>query len=290
MRGLAVGWMVAAVSCGTWAVECTVSATSVAPSTLYVNGAASYATGSITATCTRQTGDVSRPYIYIGVNQGEPPSGRAMTRQNGTTTLAYEIYHRTYGSGAWTEGAGVAATSTSSGGVFYRMANSAAPQTTTFTYYIVIPSATSKPAGIYDDLAVTATVRLSTSGGSNTGATLALANWGIAASIQHSCYFSSTPAPVVINYTSFMSAAATATSFFQVSCTYQTPYTLAIAAPSTGTLLGINYSLSLGASSGTGSGLAQTYSIIGSAAGSQAGTCGAGTCSASRVHTINVVF
>jgi spore coat protein U-like protein len=273
------------------AVICNVTATSVPLSTLYVNGTVvSITGGTISGSCQRETGDATRPYIYIGMNQGEPPAGRVMTRQNGTQTLTYEIYHRSNFSGIWTEGTGTAATSSTNGGVFYRMTNTAGAQAFSFPYYMRIPSQTGKPAGIYDDLAVTVTVRESNLLGSATGATLTATSFGVSASIQHSCYFSSSPTPLAINYTSFMATPATGTSNFQLSCTYNTPYTLTVGPPSTGTLLGIAYTLTPSAPSGTGTGGGQTFSVNGSAAAGQSGTCATATCTNSQAHTITVGF
>lgn len=273
------------------AVICSVTATSIPLTTLYASGTATQVTGTISGTCTREAGDVNRPRIYIGINQGEPPAGRSMTRQNGTQLLNYEVYHRTYGSGIWTEGTGVASTSATNGGVLYRMANSAAPQPFSFPYYLRIPTPqATAPAGIYDDLAITATVRLSNAGGTPTGAILATTAFGISASIQHSCYFSTSPAPLVINYTSFTAAPANGSTSFAMSCTYNTPYTLAINAPSSGTLLGLNYSLALSAASATGTAGPQTFNINGIVAANQSGTCATGSCTATQAHTITIGF
>ncbi len=273
------------------AVTCNVTATSVPLSTLYATGTATQFTGTVSGSCTKQAGDAARPYIYIGINQGEPPAGRAMTRQNGTQTLTYEIYHRTYGSGLWTEATGVANTSTTNGGVVYRMANNNTAQSFSYPYYLRIPTPqTGKPAGIYDDLAVSVTVRESNILSTATGAILAVTSFGVSASIQHSCYFSSAPTPMTINYTSFTATAATGSSAFQLSCTYNTPYTLTIGPPSTGTLLGLNYSLAMSAPSGTGTGAGQNFNVNGTATANQSGTCASGACSASQTHTITVGF
>lgn len=279
-------------ACGSaHAVICSINATSVPLSTLYVSGTATQLTGTISGSCTREATDIARPYIYIGLNQGEPPAGRAMTRQNGAELLTYEIYHATYGSGIWTEGTGVAFNIATNGGVLYRMANSAAAQPFSFLYYLRIPTPQAgKPAGIYDDLAVTATIRLSTVGGSATGAVLGLASFGISASIQHSCYFSTSPATLNINYTSFRTTAATGSSPFALSCTFNTPYTLALGPTSSGALLGLNYSLALSAASGTGTAAPQNFSVTGTVAANQSGTCAGASCSNSQAHTITIGF
>ncbi len=280
-------------TCGSvHAVTCSINATSVPLSTLYKTGTATSVTGTISGSCTaaNATEAATRPYIYIGVNQGEPPAGRSMTRQNGTELLTYEIYHRSATQGPWTEATGVASTANSSGGVFYRMANNTTAQTFSFPYYIRIPTPqASAPAGIYDDLAVTATIRLSTSGGSATGTVLGITSFGVSASIQHSCYFSTSPAPLILNYTSFSASPATGSAGFALSCTYNTPYTLTMPT-ATGTLLGVAYSLGLSAASGTGTAGPQSYTVNGTAAANQPGTCTSGSCTASQNHTITVGF
>lgn len=282
----------ALAACGSaQAVICSVTATSIPLTTLYASGTATQLTGSVSGTCTKAAGDANRPYIYIGINQGEPPAGRAMTRQNGAQKLNYEIYHGNYGSGLWTEARGVTSTSGTSGGVAYRMANNASPQNFTFPYYFRIPTPqATAPAGIYDDLAIGVTVRLSDGNSSATGAILAVASFGVSASIQHSCYFSSAPAPLSLNYTSFTATPATGSAAFQLSCTYNSPYTLTIGPPATGTLLGLNYSLDLSAPSGTGTGGPQSFSVNGTVPANQSGNCASSVCSGSQAHTITVGF
>lgn len=273
------------------AVICSITATSVPLSTLYKSGTATQLTGTISGACTREATDVNRPYIYIGVNDGMPPAGRAMTRQNGTELLSYEIYHNTYGSGVWNEALGVNSTTPVDGGVHYRMANNSNPQGFSFPYYLVIPTPqTTAPAGIYNDLSVSATVRLSDLIGSATGAVLTATSFGVSASIQHSCYFSTSPAPLILNYTSFTAAAVSGSADFALSCTFNTPYNLTIGPPATGTLLGLNYSLALSAASGTGTASPQSFSVNGSVAASQSGTCTSGNCTAGQSHTITVGF
>lgn len=273
------------------AVICSVTATSVPPSTLYVSGSATNVAGTIASTCTKEAGDVARPYIYIGIDQGEPPAGRAMTRQNGANKLTYEIYHRTYGSGIWNEAVGVTSTSSTNGGVLYRMANNTSTQIVSFPYYFRIPTPqATASAGIYGDLAIAITVRLSNSTGSASGIILAATSFGVSASIQHSCYFSSNPSPLILGYTSFMTAPSVGSSTFQLSCTYNSPYTLTISPPATGTLLGLNYSLALSASSGAGIGNPQSFSINGTIAANQSGACATSSCSGSQAHTITVGF
>ena len=273
------------------AVTCNITtATSVSLSTLYASGAATNVTGTISGSCTPASA-AERAYIFIGLDGGKPSAGRAMTRQNGTETLNYQIYHRNATSGIWNEATGVAANNTGAGGVLYRLANSAAVQTFSYVYYLNIPAGqTTAPVGIYDDLIITATIRLSTAGGLSTGTVLGNAVFGASASIQHSCYFSTSPTALVLDYTSFTGTAVTGTSTFALSCTFGSPYTLAIGPPATGTALGVNYSLALNALSGTGTASPQAFSVTGTAAANQSGTCASSTCSATNAHTITVTF
>ena len=294
--------LLALTGCGTaWSVTCSITATSIPLSTTYKSGTATQLTGTISGSCTplNATEASSRPWIYIGLNQGEPPAGRAMTRQNGSETLTYQIYHANYGSGTWTEGAGVASTNKSAGGVVYQMTNTNAAQTFSYAYYFNIstPQA-SAPAGIYDDLAIVATIRLSNNAGLATSTILSSASFGVSASIVSSCYFSSAPTPLSINYTSFTATPASGTSTFQLSCTYGSPYTLSLDAvppPSvtsltTAPLLGLPIQLSLSAGSGTGSAAPQSFSVTGTIAAGQSGDCALGLCSASQPHTVFVGF
>jgi spore coat protein U-like protein len=280
------------VICGAaHAVTCNITtATSVPLSTLYASGAATNVTGTISGSCTPASA-AERAYIFIGLDGGKPPAGRAMTRQNGTEPLNYQIYHRSATSGIWNEGTGVASNNTGAGGVLYRLANSAAVQNFSYVYYLNIPAGqTTAPAGIYDDLLITATIRLSTAGGLSTGTVLGSTIFGASASIVSSCYFSTSPSSLVLNYTSFTGTAVTGNSTFALSCTSGSPYTLAIGPPATGTALGIDYTLTLSAASGTGTASPQSFGVTGTAAANQAGTCATSTCSATNPHTITVTF
>ena len=57
-----------------------------------------------------------------------------------------------------------------------------------------------------------------------------------------------------------------------------------------GTLLGLNYTLSLPVASGTGNGLQQTYTVNGSIAGGQAGTCATANCGGYQTRTLTVTY
>lgn len=212
-----------------------------------------------------------------------------MVRQNGADLLNYQIYRDVGLTNIWNE---AVAANNGPGGVSYRMTNGVAntAQPFSYSYYLNIPAGqTTNPAGIYNDSAITATIRLSTNAGVANGAVINAAVFSANASIQHSCYFSTNPSTLNLNYTSFTGTAVTGASSFALSCTFNSPYTLAIA-PTTGTALGVNYSLALSAALGTGTAAPQNFTVTGTAAAGQAGTCAIGTCSATNPHTITVTF
>ena len=109
-------------------------------------------------------------------------------------------------------------------------------------------------------------------------------------------------------YTSLQAGAATATGGgFSVSCTTSLPYTFGLqagnAAPTppggatisvTDNAVNLNYSLGLSAAGGTGNGLAQPFSVTGTMAGSQAGTCAVASCTnaaaTNKTHTLIVNY
>ena len=272
------------------AVTCNISVTSMPLSTIYAAAAATLYTGTVSGSCTPldATEATARPYIYIGINDGNPPTGRAMARQNGADLLIYDIYKKNNYTGIWNEGTGAAVGT--DGGFFYRMTTTNAAQPFSYPFYLRIPlGQTTDPAGIYNDTTITANVRLSNISGLASGSVLGTAVFSANASIQHSCYFSTAPSTLTLNYTSFTTTTATGVSAFALSCTFNTPYTLAVA-PTTGTALGVSYSLALSAASGTGSAAAQNFTVTGTAAADQSGTCANSTCAASNPHAVTVTF
>lgn len=134
---------------------------------------------------------------------------------------------------------------------------------------------------------VTAPVQAATSTG--------LFNVNIA--LTSACVYAKT-ADVAFTYTSFQGTAATATpGGFTLQCTNTLPYTLSLDSTAvTDQLLNLAYTVALSAASGTGTGIAQTYSVTGSMVSGQAGTCatlgGACTNSAStnKTRTLTVTY
>jgi spore coat protein U-like protein len=281
------------------ALTCSVTATSIPLTTVYTSALNTDTSGTISVTCTKVTPpDDNRPWIYVSVDEGEPPAGRAMTRQNGPQTLNYTIARNSANGAPWTTARGVTYTTGTAGGVLYRMANNGSPQTQNFPYYFRVPSGqVGAPAGIYGDQLITVTVRLSDNAGLETGTILQSTVFSASASIRDDCYVSGMPFTLLLNYVSFSATPVTDSKSFQVSCTNLTPYTLSLDAvppPAinsvAGTAVGLNYSLALSATAGTGTSAPQSYNISGSIAAGQPGTCAGASCTAQPSHTVYVGF
>ena len=110
-------------------------------------------------------------------------------------------------------------------------------------------------------------------------------------------------------YTSFQAGVSNATNGgFSVSCTTNLPYTFglqvgsgaatppgaATIGPITDDAVNLQYSLALSAAGGNGSGAAQAYSITGTMASGQAGTCAGASCTnvaaTNNTHTLIVNY
>ncbi|MDO8778785.1 MAG: hypothetical protein Q7K57_60715 [Burkholderiaceae bacterium] len=115
------------------------------------------------------------------------------------------------------------------------------------------------------------------------------------------CVFG-TVAPVVFNYTSFGAAATATGGTFNMKCTNTMPYKLGFTnAPTpaasdsvTDDAVDLAYTLNLSATTGAGSGVDQAYTVTGSMAPGQAGTCLTGSCTnagaINKVRTLYVVY
>jgi spore coat protein U-like protein len=109
-------------------------------------------------------------------------------------------------------------------------------------------------------------------------------------------------------YTSLQAGVSNSTGGgFSVSCTTSLPYTFGLqsgngaATPPGGATISVtdnavnlNYSLGLSAAGATGSGAAQAFSVTGTMAGSQAGTCAVASCTnaaaTNKTHTLIVNY
>ena len=265
-------------------IACNISATGVTG--IYNQSTNLNLTGSITVNCTRATADPASQVLYIGIDQGEDPAGRDMARQTGTELLRYFIFRNSGPAQQWTTGAGRAPGTGSNGGLQFTLNfGTDTSARASYPYYFQVRFGITRPAGIYDDVLLTALLRL----GSSNGAVVANGDFTANVSILSQCYISSLPSPLALNYVSFSPTAGSASTPFGVSCTLSTPYTMALDATS-GTLLGLNYTLALSSTAATGTGFGQSHSVTGTIAANQAGTCATGTCAASQPRTVTISY
>jgi hypothetical protein len=128
------------------------------------------------------------------------------------------------------------------------------------------------------------------------------ASFTVTINLTSKCVFG-TIAPMVFAYTSFQATLASATGgTFNMKCTNSMPYkigftnapTPAVTDAVTDDAVNLAYTLGLSAATGTGSGVDQAYSISGSMALGQAGTCLTASCTnasaTNRVRTLYVVY
>ena len=120
-------------------------------------------------------------------------------------------------------------------------------------------------------------------------ATVGPTNFNVTVNLTSSCSLVSAPTDVAFTYVSFGGAATATPSSFTVKCTNLRPYTMALDA-TTGTVIGLNYSLALSAAGATGTGNDQVYSITGNMVGGQSGNCAAATCTGTDVRTLTITY
>ena len=139
------------------------------------------------------------------------------------------------------------------------------------------------PGGQYDDT-LTLTLRVP---GPNPTTTAAVRIFAPA-----SCTMT-VPPNVSFTYTAF-GPTVLASSVFSATCTTLMPYTMSLDSTA-GNVIGLDYALGLntlgvGSLATTGTGAAQSYTILGSMAAGQAGICVGGVCPGSQGHTVTISY
>jgi spore coat protein U-like protein len=165
---------------------------------------------------------------------------------------------------------------------------------TQLPFYLVAPARARRPAaGSYrDTLLVTlayhaegsaAMARVSTGTSPASGSTT---TGGVTLDVPPACSLS-TPSAVTLDYAAFQPEPAIATNSFTADC--NTDYTLALDSGGD-TLLGLPYTLTLDAVSGTGNGQVHEHHVTGRIAAGLAGACAAAPCQAARVHVLTISY
>jgi len=279
-----VAWPALAMAAlpGHAAITCSLTANGV--TTTYAQAANTSATSSVTVNCNRLASDsAANVTYYLSLDQGEPPNGRNMTRQNGADLLTYAIFRNPAFNGSWTTGAGRNAGVTNAGGLNVPVVWAGSTNfSVTVPYYFRINAGITRPAGIYDDVATFSLFDI------RFGVLFATASTTLNTSIVATCFFNSAGA-IALNYTSFSPVAQTGSANYSMSCTLGTPYTMDVT-PTSGTLLGLPYTLTLSQPGGVGSAFPQNYSVTATIPSNQSGICATGTCSAIQTHQIVITY
>lgn len=266
------------------AISCALSSTSVNLNYVNGQGTTSNASGTITVNCTRLAGDANTQTYWVSIDFGtRTGTPRRVFRHGAATATADRLNVSIRKNGTATEWTNTG-TARVNGTLNFATALSTS---VVLTYdFVVTAGQNGRTAGIFDE-AFTASLQLTTA-----GAVVSTTTFSPTVSITASCFVGQvasgnlapgavSPSTLTLAYTSFASTPQTATMNFTVDCTNGTPYTLALGTTS-GTLLGLNYTLALSSAGTTGNGFAQPYTVTGSIAAGQAGTCSSGACTATQ--------
>lgn len=125
-------------------------------------------------------------------------------------------------------------------------------------------------------------------------AATATSNFNVTVSLTASCSITSGPTDVAFTYQSFQGTDATSTGgAFGVRCTNTLPYTMSLDS-TTGTVIGLNYSLTLPTGPFAGTGAIQNYTVSGTMVADQSGTCATSpdvsACSGSQQRTLTITY
>jgi len=226
--------------------------------------------------CTRASGDPSTFSFQLTTDNGQNAGGGGNRASSGGNRLVYDTYRST----TINNGNKWGPAKNFSGTVTFGSATSASAFG---TFYVDIASGLNPAAGTYTD-SLTATLLDSTG-----TVTLSTLIWGVTITVTAACSITVPPGNLNFTYTSRQAAAAAASTTFALRCTNGHTYTLSLDATSA-TLLGLNYTLSVPSGTQTGTGNSQTFTISGSIAGLQSGTCSTATCSGTQTRTVTVTY
>ena len=238
---------------------------------------------SVSINCTRGPADPATSAYTLRADDGfNPGTGSNNQAVNGTGTanqMAYDLFRTAPGNGAWGETNATDFAGTVNFG-------SALTASVTHVFYSRIAAGLNKNAKTFTD---TVTMRLRYDNGP--GNVDVFPTFPVTINNQSVCLLSTPPGNIVFNYTSFQAGPATASTGYAVRCTIGETYTMALDAAG-GTLLNLTYSLALSNPAGqTGTGFPQNFTINGSIAGGQSGTCATGVCiSAPQSRTLTVTY
>jgi spore coat protein U-like protein len=266
------------------AYSCTLSVSPITIMTVYSPSVVNDTVGSFTMNCTRLATDANTMNYTVRANYGNNAAG-AQRRVNynppgpGSYFYNYGLHRNTGCNDPW----GNAGTDDfdqnyQSIGPLNFGTSLTASRTLPFCLRLPVDNSPT-PAGTYTD---TVTISLNPQGPGNT----VTAPLPVSVITTDSCQITVAPGNVNFTYTSFQGAASNASTSYGVRCTLNFAYGMSLDATS-GTLLGLNYTLAVPATS-TGTGLTQTHTINGSIAAGQSGTCATAVCNGTQTRTLTV--
>lgn len=280
MKSRTIRWLAAlvlalAATTAQAAITCSVSSGGFAAAYDPANPATNVTQTSLTVSCTRGlAGDPTSVAYSVTVDNGLYAQGVNNRAAYLANRIRYDVYRDAACGSKWKGVTAITGTINFVGtGTVSQQAN---------YWGCILAAQVGLPAGTYLD-----TVTLTMSYGAVPALT-AVTSFGISISTPATCSLSSAPASLVFDYAAF-GPAITPSSPFGITCTNALSYTMALDV-TTGTLVGLNYSLALSTGTSTGTGVQQTHSINGTMAAGQAGTCAAGLCTGTRVHALTITY
>jgi spore coat protein U-like protein len=267
-------------------IACNASVTDV--STSFDPAVGASLTGSWTVNCTRAGGDPNTQDFSLGANAGLystggfPPNRRV--KHTGLNNYYNYVLRRPDNQVWWNFlfGIGRIQGTVNFGGLLFGSASG--------TFSVQAAAQPAGPAGTYIDT-VTWTLYNSPTG----FAAMDNGQFNVVFITNPVCTLSPVP-NLIFNYTSFQGAPALASANFTITCSNWLPYTMALdnAGPITDNAVNLSYSLSLSAPGGTGTGFAQSYSVDGTMAAGQSGTCAGAICTnaaaTNKTRTLTITY
>ena len=255
------------VGCG--GASATMSCSVVTPTFTWTYNSAGLSTAqsNVTFTCNRGSAGDSSNVAYEAeiLNDGSSPTGSTNRATLGGATILYDLYTDSSCSTLWAKPQGTITWTTTG------------TKTGTIPVWACASGQGGKPLGTYTD---------SVQGRFRADSLDVTSNVPVSIQVPGVCTVSA-PAALNFNYTAFGPLVNSSTTF-AVNCNSGMSYSMAVT-PTSGTVAGLDYLLSVNTASQTGTGAAQTQTINGTMAADQAGSC-AGSCSGSQPHTVTISY
>ena len=272
------------------AYSCNVSVTGVG--VLYTTSPVNQdANGTVTLTCSRDTGDANTLSYRIKADDGLNASGTQRRVRLGATNkrLNYSLRRGTTVGGSASCGNSSNWAAPNGGNKTIRGTLAFGTSLTasdTWGYCARVRGNQGNPTGgSYTDVVQV----FAQYPDSNAGALTSSVALDYRVGVGNQCVFSTPPSAMQFDYTSFADSPQISMQTLDVRCNDSLPWSVTLSPPG-GTLMGLNYTLDLTPDEGTGTGLDQPVLLTGTVPAGQSGTCATATCSASQSHAITITY